>query len=310
MLRRCFVLISALALIAAPALAQSKAAIHIATIPIDSGSQAYYAKDAGFFDKAGLDAKVDSISSGPAIIAGVVSGAVDIGFSNLVSLETAYKRGQPIILIAAAGLYEDSAPTTLLMVDKSSTAKTGKDLNGKVVATNGLKNIGQFGPAAWIDKNGGDASSVKFVEMPFPEMAGALAQHRIDAAIIAEPTLSDAKTTTRVLGKAYSAIGDSFLIGSWFTTVAWAKAHPDLVAKFASAMRDSAAWANANQPKSAEILAKYATIDPKVAATMTRARFAEQLTPALVQPTIDVAAKYKVIDAPFPAQEIIYQAPR
>jgi NitT/TauT family transport system substrate-binding protein len=293
-------------LVASPALAQTRQPIHVVTIPIDSGSQAFYAKDGGFFDKAGLDAKVDTITSGPAIIAAVLGGSDDVGFSNLVSLETAYKRGQPIVLIAAAGLFVESAPTTLLMVDKSATIKTGKDLDGKIVATNGLKNIGQFAPAAWIDKNGGDSSTVKFVEMPFPEMAGALAQHRIDAAIIAEPTLSDAKTTTRVLGNAYAAIGDTYLIGAWFTTAAWAKAHPDLVARFVQAMRDSAAWANANPAKSAVILSKYATIDPKVAAGMTRARFAETLTPALVQPTIDVSAKYKAFDAPFPAQEMIY----
>ncbi len=297
-------------LLGSPVLAQTRPSVNVATIPIDSGSQAFYAKDAGFFEKAGLDAKVESITSGPAIIAGVASGAIDIGFSNLVSLETAYKRGVSIVVIAAAGLYLDSAPTTLLMVDKSSAVKTGKDLNGKIVATNGLKNIGQFAPAAWIDKNGGDSATVKFVEMPFPEMAGALAAHRIDAAIIAEPTLSDAKATTRVLGKAYSAVADQFLIGSWFASATWAKAHPDLVARFITAMRDSAVWANANQTKSADILAKYAQIDPKAAATMTRARFAENLTPALVQPTIDVTAKYKAIDAAFPAQEIIYQPTR
>jgi NitT/TauT family transport system substrate-binding protein len=300
----------AVLVLALPAGAQTKPAIHVATIPIDSGSQAFYAKDGGFFAKEGLDATVDSITAGPAIISGVVGGTIDIGFSNLVSLETAYKRGVPIVLIAAAGLYLDSAPTTLLMVDKSSTAKTGKDLTDKIIATNGLKNIGQYAPAAWVDQTGGDSATVKFVEMPFPEMAGALAAHRIDAAIIAEPTLSDAKATTRVLGKPYSAIGNEYLIGAWFTTAAWAKAHPDLVARFVAAMHDAAVWANANQSKSAEILAKYATIDPSVAAKMTRAKFAETLTPALVQPTIDIAAKYKAFDASFPAQDMIYQAAR
>jgi NitT/TauT family transport system substrate-binding protein len=304
-----FVALCAL-LLAAPAGAQTLQPIHVATIPIDSGSQAFYAKDAGFFEKNGLDATVQPIPNGPAIIAGVVGGTIDVGFSNLVSLEAAYKKGVPIVLIAAAGLYIDSAPTTLLMVDDSSTIKTGKDLDDKIIATNGLKNIGQYAPAAWVDANGGDSSTVKFVEMPFPEMAGALAQHRIDAAIIAEPTLSDAKATTRVLGKPYSAIGKEYLIGAWFASATWAKAHPDLVAKFAAAMHDTAVWANANPAKSAAILAKYATIDPAVAAKMTRAKFAEALTPALVQPTIDITAKYKGIDAPFPAQEMIYTPAR
>ena len=310
-LRKPFVAALAVALsLAAPALAQTTAPIHVATIPIDSGSEAFYAKDGGFFAKNGLDATVEAIPNGPAIISGVTGGSIDVGFSNLVSLEAAFKRGVPLVLIAPAGLYIDGAPTTLLMVDKDSAAKSGKDLNDKIIATNGLKNIGQYAPAAWVDQTGGDSTTVKFVEMPFPEMAGALAQHRIDAAIIAEPTLSDAKTTTRVLGKPYSAIGKEYLIGAWFANANWAKAHPDLVAKFAAAIHDTAVWANANQAKSAAILAKYATIDPDVAAKMTRAKFAEALTPALVQPTIDITAKYKGIDAPFPAQSMIYQAAR
>jgi hypothetical protein len=38
---------------------------------------------------------------------------------------------------------------------------------------------------------------------------------------------------------------------------------------------------------------------------MTRARFGEQLTPALMQPLIDVAAKFGGFN-PFPARELIY----
>ena len=313
MIRRFAVAICAAVFLAGssvPSVAQVRPVIHIATIPIDSGSQAFYADAMGFFAKNGLDVKIDRISNGPAIAAGVASGALDIGFSNLVSLETAYKRGVPITLIAAAGLYLDSAPTTLLVVDKTSPMKTAKDLNGKIIATNGLKNIGQFAPEAWIDKNGGDSTTVKFVEMPFTEMAGALATHRIDAAIMAEPALTEARPTTRVIGKAYSAVGNEYLIGSWFATSTWAKAHPDLVQRFDAAMRDAAIWANKNQAKSAEILAKYAEMDARTVATMTRSRFAEALTPALVQPTIDLSAKYHAFDAPFPAQEFIFQPAR
>lgn len=313
MLKRLLFAILGAALILAgsvPSTAQSRAAIHMATIPIDSGSQPFYAADLGFFAKNGLDVKIDKISNGPAIAAAVVSGALDVGFSNLPSIESAYKKGIPLTVIAAAGLYSDDAPTSLLMVDKNSPAKTAKDLNGKTIATNGLKNIGEYAPDAWLDKNGGDSTTVKYVEMPFPEMAGALAQHRIDAAIIAEPALTKAKATARVIGKAYSAIGDEYLIGAFFSTTAWAKVHPDLVARFAASMRDAAVWANNNQLKSADVLAKYASIDAKTAATMTRSKFAEALTPALVQPTIDVSAKYKAFEGSFPAQELIFQPGR
>jgi hypothetical protein len=70
-----------------------------------------------------------------------------------------------------------------------------------------------------------------------------------------------------------------------------------------------AVWANQNTMKSGEILAKYTKLDPTAIATMTRVRFGEQLTPTLMQPFIDVFAKYNGFSA-FPARELIYAPSR
>ena len=284
------------------------APIKIATIPIDTGAEAFYATDQGFFKKAGLDASIERITNGPAIAAAVASGSVDIGFSNLVSLVIAFKRGLPITLIAPAGLYSTNSPTTVCSVAANSPIKSAKDLNGKIFATNGLKNIGEFAPRAWIDNNGGDSSTVKFVEMPFTDMAGALAQGRIDAAVLAEPTATEAKSQIKFLSKCYDGIGKNYLIGAWFTTTAWATAHPDLVKKFQNAMRDTAAWANKNHDATAALLSKEAKINAETALKMNRAVYPERLDPALVQPVIEVTAKYGGLTAPFPATDMIFQA--
>ena len=69
-------------------------------------------------------------------------------------------------------------------------------------------------------------------------------------------------------------------------------------------MRDTATWANANPQKSGTILANYLKLDPAVIATMTRVRYATQLTPALMQPLIDVTAQYSGFPA-FPARDLI-----
>ena len=284
-----------------------EAPLNIATIAIDTGAEAFYGLEQGFFKKNGLDVTVDRISNGPAITAAVLGGSDDIGFSNLVSLAIAFKKGVPITLIAPAGLYSSKAPTSTCMVALNSPIKSAKDMNGKIFATNGLKNIGEFGPRAWIDKNGGDSSTVKFVEMPFPDMAGALSQGRIDASLMAEPTMTEAKSTTRLLSNCYDGIGSSYLIGAYFTTTAWASAHPDLVKKFQNAMRETAIWANANQGKTAVILARISKMDPDIAAKMYRSVYPERLEAGMIQPIIDVTAKYGGLPAVFPAAEMMYQ---
>jgi len=115
--------------------------LKIATIPIDVGAEVFYARDAGFFKKAGIDAQIQSITNGGAIAAAVASGEIDVGFSNLVSIATAYKRGLPITIIGPAGLYSTKTPSSVCVVAQNSPIKTAKDLNGKIFATNGLRNI-------------------------------------------------------------------------------------------------------------------------------------------------------------------------
>jgi NitT/TauT family transport system substrate-binding protein len=290
--------------------AQTAQPLRVATLPQDAGSEIFYATDLGFFSKAGIDVKIDIAQNGPAVAAAVASNALDVGFSNALSIEVAYKRGLPFVFIAPAGMYSSAAPTSLMMVRKDSPIRTARDLNGKTVGANGLRNIGQMGPMIWIDKNGGDSSTVKFVEIPGDEMAPALVAGRLDAAFLPEPQVSEAKPVARILGKPYDAIADVFMIGGYFTTRAWIDAHPDLYQKFVTVMRETAVWANRNQDKSAVILAKYTKIDLDVIRHATRARFGETLTPQMIAPTIDLAARYKLIDAVFPAQELIYQPSR
>src|SRR6185437_11603383 len=246
MRRALIVLFVSVALLCPQAGGAQEATLRIATIPIDVGAEVFYARDAGFFKKAGIDAQIQPITNGGAIAAAVASGAIDVGFSNLVSIATAFKRGVPITIIAPAGLYSTKTPSSVCVVAQNSPIKSAKDLTGKVFATNGLKNIAEFGPRAWIDKNGGDSSTVSFIEMPFPAMSAALAQGHIAAALLAEPSATEFKSSTRVLSKCFDGIAPNFMISAYIATTKWANAHPDLVQKFQQAIRETAAWANKN----------------------------------------------------------------
>jgi NitT/TauT family transport system substrate-binding protein len=281
--------------------------LHIASIPLDAGAEAYYAYDLGYFRDAGIDAQVDSIPSGAAILAAVASGAVDVGFSNLISIAVAYKHNVPVTLLAPGSLYTASIPTSVLMVPKDSPAKTARDLNGKTLGVNGLKTITQYAPQLWIDKNGGDSSTVKFVEMTFPQIIAALGANRIDAAIVADPFIAQAKSGARILADAYDAIGSRYIIGCWFATTQWAAAHADLAKRFAQVIAKTAQWANTHKPQSGDILAKYSKMDPALAATMLRVDYAPQFTKSEMQPVIDLVARYGGLPATFPADELVYR---
>jgi NitT/TauT family transport system substrate-binding protein len=292
--------------LALPARSQTLTVVHVTTVPIDAGAEVYYAKDMGFFAKAGLDVDIIAASNGGAAAAAVAGNAVDIGYSDMVSIASAFGRNVPFVVVAPAALHESTAPTSLLLVAANSPIHSAKDLNGKIVAGSGLGTISGYGPRAWIEANGGDFTSVKFIESPFPQMQPALDAGRVDAIAITEPFLTVARKTERVLGSTYDAIAKEFFISAFFTTSTWAKEHPDVLNRFITAIHEAAVWGNANHAKSAQILLKYTKIDPELAAGMTRIHYGERLTPALMQPVINVAAKYSKFAA-FPADELIYK---
>lgn len=293
---------------ALPARAQANT-IRIATLPIDGAGEVFYAKDAGFFAKAGLDVEIQIMSTSSAIAAAVASNAVDVGYGNIDILAALHSKNIPVAPIAAANSYDSPGGTVrsvALLLPANSTIQQAKDLNGKVVAVGGLRGLTQIATQAWIDQHGGDSATVKFVEVPIPAMPAALDAARTDAALVVEPFLGVAVKTHRVLAYGiYDGIAKHVMLGAWFATPQWAKDHPDLVTRFASVMRETATWANANAQLSGTILSKYTKIDPDVVATIARAHFAEQLTPALMQPLIDAAAKYNGFSS-FPAHDLIY----
>jgi NitT/TauT family transport system substrate-binding protein len=303
-------IMSALALLAAavsfaamPATAQTMAKLNVATTPNDSGAEVYYAVDMGFFKKAGLDVTITTLNNGGLIGAGVASGSFDVAQASLSSIASAHERGINFVIVAPAALYISDRPTSALIVTKTSPIASAKDLEGKVIAVNGLFNVTQVGPEAWIEQNGGNLASVKFIELPFADMPGALASGRIDAAQVSEPALDAAlKGGARILAPAYDAIGKRFLLAGWFSTTAWADANPDIARKFNAVMIETARWANANPALSAKILEKYTKLP--VSPTMSRVLYPERAQPSEAQPLIDASARYKALHKTFPASEI------
>jgi NitT/TauT family transport system substrate-binding protein len=287
-----------------PSFAQGLTSLRIATTPTDIGAQPFYASAMGFFKTAGIEANTQVFANGAAITAAILGGSIDIAQSNIVSLALAHQRGLDIVAIAPAGIYSSKEPTSAIVVAKSSSYKTAKDLDGKIIACNGLQNISQIGPEAWLDKNGGALATYKWTDMPFPEMIAAINTGRVDAALIAEPVLSDALANgSRVLGYAYDAVAPTFLIGAWFTTGSWAKKNPDVVKRYQNAMSVTAQWANKNRTASAQILEKATKI--VVRPTMYRTTYGEKFEPALMQPLIDATAKYGTLKGTFPAIDLI-----
>jgi NitT/TauT family transport system substrate-binding protein len=307
--RAAFVLLAALCALS-PVRGDSQAMqkIRVLTTPSESGSQVYYAIELGYFRRAGIDVEIAALGNGAPVAAAVASGSVDIGQGNVVSIATGRQRGVPFVILAPASTYTNSAPTSALIVPTDSPVKTAKDLVGKVIGNSGTKDIGEIAADSWLDANGVHPSSVRFTEVPLAAMTEALSRGQIQAGVLIEPFLSVALANGfRVLGRAYGAIANTFIIAAYFTNADWAKAHPELARKFGEAILASAKWANdpAHHAESAQIIEKYTKVH--VPSGATRVRYAEVLDPAMMQPVIDAAARYKAMPESIPATALLMQ---
>lgn len=280
------------------------ATINLIDLPADSSAVVWYAQDLGYFKDENLDVKITPMTNSGAIIAAIAGGGGDVGNSVVGSLADARAKGIPVLYFAPSGLYDATSPTAALVVAKDSPIRKAADLAGKVIAVSGLNDLTYYATRAWIDKNGGKSSDSKYVELPFPAMAAALEQHRVDAAYIIEPFIT-AAGDLHSLGRAAEAIAPRYLATGWIASESWLAAHADVALRFGVAIHRAALWANSHQKDSAAILLKYTKINPAVVEHMHRAIYALALEPRLLQPPIDTAAKYSGIP-PVSANTLIW----
>jgi NitT/TauT family transport system substrate-binding protein len=227
----------------------------------------------------------------------VAAGALDIGISNTANLALSITHGAPFKIIAGGGLFTAKRPTTAVVTGIDSPVKSPHDLVGKVIAVTALKDLTEVGVRVWLDRNGVDSRTVKFVETPMGLMTAALGRGTFDAALVGEPYLSDGVgKTMRVVGDAYATIAPQFLIANWFTTTDFLKANLPLVKRFVVTIYDTARWANTHEAEAGAILGKYMKLDPATLTRMTRCIYATSLEPRYLDSVLSVMYKYGALD--------------
>lgn len=290
-----------------PAGAQPAATLRLASNAADDVTPVLWAQRTGAFTKAGITINLTRMSSGAAVTAAVVGGALDIGKSSLMPLITAHAHGVPLSIVAPGELWLTSAPITGLIVPTASTLTTARDLTGKTIATAALNDLSWLATHVWIDGHGGDSHAVKFVELPPSAMLGAVMEGRIDAATITNPNFQAALATgkAKTIAAPSDAIAPRFLLTAWFATNDAIAKNAATIARYAQIVERTAAYTNAHSSETIAMIAEFSGIEPAALAHMTRGLCGTSLDPRELQPVIDAAFKYQIIEKRFDAREII-----
>ncbi len=277
--------------------------------PDDDVSPFLYAQQAGLFKREGLDVTFQASNSGAAVAAAVAGGSVNIGKSSVMALISARSRGIAFTLIAPSGLYSSENPVVTMLVKKDAPIKTPRDLNGKTISVPSIGDLYTIAGNAFIDAGGGDSKSVHYLELPSSAAPQAVIEGRVDAVTLTTPILMMALDSgkLRALGHPFDAIANRFMQAAWFVTEDFAAKNRGTVERFARVMHEASVYANAHHAETAPMLAALTKLDPSTIARMPRANNALALDPALVQPVIDLAVKYRSIPQTFDARAMLYK---
>jgi len=303
---------AATAVLPRAAFAQATNVIRLGATMADDDTALYYAYRTGMYKKAGLDIDWTTMGSGGATTQAIIGGALDVGKSSLIPLFAAHAKGIPIVLVTPGGIYNEKAPFAVLVQSAETNLKTGKDLEGKTIGVAGLGDLTQLVISMWMDAHGGDSKTLRYVEVPNSAQTAALEQHRIDAALLLNPQLEEAILAGKAkrLSLPMSAIAPIYMLGAWFAMNDWATKHAELVKTFAAVTAQAATYTNAHHEATAAMMSEATKIPLDVIAKMDRVDNYTTMDPATIQPSIDFAAKYKMIDHAFPAREMIFEPGR
>jgi NitT/TauT family transport system substrate-binding protein len=232
---------------------------------------------------------------------------IDIADGNVLSIALEVERGHDYVIIAPGANYDSSVPTTMPVQAPFSDFRTGKDLEGRTVATLEDGDLAEVSVRQWVGATGGGVSKVKFVHaIPMAEVGGPLADGRIDAALIANPSLIMllSNGSVKVLAKPFDAGGAILTPASFFAKRAWVNVNRGAVRRFAAAINETVQWATTHHEQTVKILARLMKVPELASADLPHARYPGRLNLESIQLPLDAAIKYGALK-PVRAQDIV-----
>jgi NitT/TauT family transport system substrate-binding protein len=226
--------------------------LRVGILPITTNVPYYAADKFGYFTAENLACSAQVIRGGAAAIPAMLTGSLDVLFSNSTTVAQAIAKGIDLRLILTGTIVGDKPPDAGALVKrKDSAIRTGKDLEGKTIAVNTLHDISWMMLTAWIASTGGDVSKVQIVELAQTAMVEAIKQKRVVASMIIDPAKTVALADPALDVAAWPP-SQSFAGGpmSFFVvTGEFAQRRPSDVRAFVRAYKRGAAWATANLGK-------------------------------------------------------------
>lgn len=225
--------------------------------------------------------------TGAALLTALNSGKLDYGRTGNTPPITSQASGSKLVYVGAASSRANSSG---LLVSKTSSAKTIKDLKGKKIAYS-KGSSSQYLLLKLLAKAGMSANDIKWVDLDLGAASTAFSQGKVDAWVVWDPYVASAQVTQNAkLIESASSVNTTdrdFILA----TSTYAKKHTKTSSTLLSELETSMEWANRHHTTLIKDLSSALSLDKKVVTKMVdRRRYSVSgMTQAIVKEQQDIA---------------------
>jgi NitT/TauT family transport system substrate-binding protein len=232
--------------------------IRVQLTNVVSGQSLIMGEKAGLFAEEGLEIDFVEIQDTAAATAALQSESLDLAFSPFVGVLQMSAQGIPVSIVAPADGYEEgqvvesdeeakALDATAVYASASSGITTPADLEGRTIAVPSLSSQADATIDSVLREQGVDTSGIEWIKLDFQPALTSLENDQIDAAFLVSPFTVQAENAglTHVLSPGVRFFEEGAVSG-WFSTSAYADAHPEIIEAFQRAVVASSELVNAD----------------------------------------------------------------
>lgn len=276
----------------------SPRAVTIAALTISETAPLWAAVKEGIFLDHGLDVTVQPIQGGAQAMPALLNGDVDFSIGQPFGALRASLQGLDVKLVSNyAESHAEGDDINSVVSAPGSDITRPADLAGKKVAVNSLGAAGDLTIMAAVEQDGGDPSTITFVEVAFPDAQAQLESGNIDAAWVPEPFVS------MIVGAGGARVVDPYqaTLPGLPTLVVQATGtmvndDPELVKAVQDALTEAFAWAAENDDAVRQSLVDEMSLPEQAAANLPLPHFTTTLDRDVLQSLADLAVEYGFFD--------------
>jgi NitT/TauT family transport system substrate-binding protein len=239
-------------------------------VPYSDDASLFYAQDSGIFKQHGLNVNFVAQASPVAVEASMASGTEQFGFITTPVLINLASKGVSAKCVSSVDGSEPSDPaddSTVLVAGKGSGITSVKDLAGKNIAEVQLTSLNSLAVEILAKQAGIDPTSIHQIAIPFAQMPAALAQGRVQAAVIVAPFAATATSEgATVITHPNVDLFPNGTVTCLDAMGSYISANPTIVAEFRAAMDQSIAYSQTHESVVKQTLVKGLSLTPAVAA--------------------------------------------